>query len=46
VPPVERPARIEALRAAGVAAVMSCWRELADLLVAGNRTDYNRAPAP
>jgi len=46
VPPAARPARIEALREAGVAAVMSCWRELADLLVAGNRTYYNRAPAP
>lgn len=33
VPPVERPARIEALREVGVAAVLSCWQELADLLL-------------
>ncbi|MCA1598610.1 MAG: HAD-IA family hydrolase [Chloroflexi bacterium] len=38
VPPVERPARIEALREVGAVGVIACWRELADLLGAGNRT--------
>ena len=32
VPPLERPARIEALQDAGVVTVISGWRELANLL--------------
>jgi beta-phosphoglucomutase-like phosphatase (HAD superfamily) len=35
VPPAERPARVAALRAVGVVGVLSCWRELADLLLRG-----------
>lgn len=36
VPPAERPARVEALRAVGVVGVLSCWRELAGLLLIGS----------
>ena len=32
VPATERPARIDALRQAGVVAIMSSWSELADVL--------------
>ena len=32
VPKLERPARINALRTAGAAAVIACWQELLDLL--------------